>query len=308
MTATDPIPATIDPSADRPTSFADIIALIAALPALPPIPDEFKTAVAADATLGERREALLWLGCGQRRFPPALGTIGFALYAGPHGGVATDWVRLMSPWQDGTAPALQQLSSDTLIDLDIYELAEAPIGDTAHGPALEETIAAHAMAYGMMAVKPDLDLLVLSTIGDGETGADASAMDVIAALLKQEPAPASVMANRAALTDPLTILATLGGHESCAILGAILAARLAGYPVLIEGLPALAAALTLLQLGGRAAAALLGHVRVTEIPPNLQTAFNGKLFTLPGFAGSPACGDAAQAAALVPQLRMLTKA
>ena len=289
----------------RPTSFADITSLIAALPPSPLAPNEFTTALAADATLGDARAALIWLGCGQRRFPPQLGTVGFALYAGPHSGTAANWEGMLRPWHDGTTPTLQTLALDNQIDFDLYELAGAPIGDTTQGPALSETAAANAMAYGMMAVKPDLDLLVLSTVGDRETGADASARNVITALLKQETATPAIAANRAVLTDPLTILATLGGHESCAIFGAILAARLASYPVLIEGLPALAAALTLAHLAGRDPAALLGHVRTTEIPEFLQAALKDKALTLPGLATQAACGAGLQAATLLPHLRAL---
>ncbi len=289
----------------RPTSFADITSLIAALPPLPLAPAEFTTALAADATLGDARAVLLWLGSSQRRFPPQLGTVGFALYAGPHQNVTTNWATVLAPWHDGTALTLQALAADGQIDFDLYELTQAPIGDTTQGPSLSETAAAHAMAYGMMAVKPDLDLLVLSTVGDRETGADASACNVITALLKQEPATPAIAANRAALTDPLTILATLGGHESCAIFGAILAARLAGYPVLIEGLPALAAALTLAQLAGRAAATLLGHVQTPEIPEFLQAALKDRVLMLPGLASQAACGAGLQAATLLPHLRAL---
>ena len=309
----------------RPTSFADITGLIAALPPLPAAPDDFTTALHADPALGEKRAALLWLGHGQRRFPPQLGQVGFALYLGqharspakpdakpnarphdtPHRCMATDWDALLAPWQDRSAPALQRLSADAQIDFDLYELAGAPIGDSTLGPALGEATAAHAMAYGMLAVKPDLDLLVLSTAADAPTGAMASARDVVAALLKRESTSPAIETNRATLTDPLTILATLGGHESCAILGAILAARLAGYPVLIEGLPALAAALVLAQLAGRDAAALLGHVRATAIPADLQPVFRDKLLTLPGLEVPAASGDGLQAAALLPQLRAL---
>ncbi|MDR3508952.1 MAG: nicotinate-nucleotide--dimethylbenzimidazole phosphoribosyltransferase, partial [Caulobacteraceae bacterium] len=48
-----------------------------------------------------------------------------------------------------------------------------------------------------------------------------------------------------AVSDPLELLRQLGGRESAALAGAILAARIQGVPVLLDGAPALAAAAVL---------------------------------------------------------------
>ena len=56
---------------------------------------------------------------------------------------------------------------------------------------------------------------------------------------------AGVAANRDLLDDPLQLLRALGGHEIAAIVGAIIAARLAGVPVLLDGYTCTAAAAVL---------------------------------------------------------------
>jgi nicotinate-nucleotide--dimethylbenzimidazole phosphoribosyltransferase len=65
----------------------------------------------------------------------------------------------------------------------------------------------------------------------------------------------------AALHDPLSIAAALGGHELAAILGATLAARRQRVPVLLDGFVCTAAAAPLAQLRADALDhALAGHV------------------------------------------------
>ena len=271
-----------------PASFTEITRLLAALPPLLPRPP-----LAADSR------------------------IDVALYAGPHAGIITDWAALRVPWEIGTAPAARLFAAQPALDLHLFEMGKAPIADSTQGPALTERQAAHAMAYGMMAARQDLGLLILSTVGDDQTGADASALAVVAALLKRDPvdlsddvpivahAAAALAANRARLTDPLTILATLGGHESCALLGAIIAARLGNIPVWLEGWPALAAALVLVKLAGNTAAArdLLGHACATRLPTVLQPVLASVLDSV---SADPACGvafgDAQQAASVLSRL------
>jgi NaMN:DMB phosphoribosyltransferase len=52
----------------------------------------------------------------------------------------------------------------------------------------------------------------------------------------------SALAAHRALSDPLALMAALGGPDIAAMLGAILAARLAGIPVIVDGVAAHAAA------------------------------------------------------------------
>src|SRR3546814_13192173 len=62
---------------------------------------------------------------------------------------------------DGGA-AVNQLCSLANADLRVYEMAlEAPTGDISEEAAMSEVDCCHAVAYGMMAVEPGLDVLSL---------------------------------------------------------------------------------------------------------------------------------------------------
>lgn len=304
-------------------SFAEITGLVAALPKLPVILADYKEALYADrqlAPLGQWRDTGLWIGQSQHRFPPRLNRPRLAIFAAPHGHAGSvDMNAVLSPWQDGSAATARLLAAQSEVDLQVYEMAStAPTGNITTGPALTEEAAAHAMAYGMMAAEPGLDLLCLSSASDEATGAEASALAVICALLKTDPTSMSLAdsltqkietaltANRARMTDPLTILATLGGYESCAMVGAILAARLAQIPVLVEGLPALAAILTLAKLGGPNARDLLAHVQATGVPVGLLTEIEKIVALVPSW--SLKAGDGLQCAAALPLIRAVVGA
>src|SRR3546814_1087757 len=63
-------------------------------------------------------------------------------------------------------------SSDLLAnaDLRVYEMAlEEPTGDISKEPAMSEIDGCHALAYGMMAVEPGIDVLSLGEMGIGNT-------------------------------------------------------------------------------------------------------------------------------------------
>jgi nicotinate-nucleotide--dimethylbenzimidazole phosphoribosyltransferase len=134
-------------------------------------------------------------------------------------------------------------------DFRLYELAlDQPSRDSREAAALGEADAARAAAYGMWAVEPGVDLLSASALG---ASADIASAALGAALFPGSGlAPCGAAGDRAAaaiarhrgLTDPLDLLAALGGADIAAILGVILAARLAGIPVLLDGIAAHAAA------------------------------------------------------------------
>jgi len=119
------------------------------------------------------------------------------------------------------------------------------------------------MAYGMMAVEPGIDVLALGEMGIGNTAAAAAlcaalfggeAADWVgpgtgvagAALQRKvEAVDAALALHRPALGDPLDALRRLGGLEFAAIAGAVLAARMARMPVLLDGFACTAAAAVL---------------------------------------------------------------
>jgi nicotinate-nucleotide--dimethylbenzimidazole phosphoribosyltransferase len=173
--------------------------------------------------------------------------------------------------------AVNQLTAMVDADLRVYEMAlETPTADFTQGPAMDEETCARAMAYGMMAVEPGIDLLALGEMGIGNTTAAAAVCHALyggapadwtgpgtgvsgrALDAKVAAVADGVAANRAALDDPLHVLRCLGGQELAAIAGAVLAARLARIPVLLDGYTSCAAAAVLHAVDG----ALLDHCRI----------------------------------------------
>jgi len=186
---------------------------------------------------GRAGDWLLWLARAQGG-KPNVDRIRLAVYAGAHGCSPTsgaDTRALIAPLA-GADDAVVRILQQADADLRLYELdLDTPTNDYTKGPALELDAAAHAMAYGMMAVEPGLHLLALAGVGAGGEAAHT-------ALLKALPQS----------DDALATLAQHGGLETCAMLGAILAARLAKVPVLLDGLAAEAAAAVLARLSAEA--------------------------------------------------------
>lgn len=189
------------------------------------------------SSYGRAGDWLLWLARAQGN-KPTVDRIRLAVFAGAHGCAPTsteETQKAIAPLTGADHPVVRILQQQDA-DLRVYELAlEQPTADFTKGPALELDAAAHAMAYGMMAVEPGLHLLALSGIG---VGGEAAHKALLKALPQSE--------------DALATLAAHGGMETCAMLGAILAARLAKVPVLLDGLAAEAAAAVLARMNAEA--------------------------------------------------------
>jgi nicotinate-nucleotide--dimethylbenzimidazole phosphoribosyltransferase len=156
--------------------------------------------------------------------------------------------------------ALTQLCRLAGADLRAYELDLIhPTASLAEAPAMDDEDCARAIAYGMMAVEPGIDIVGVSTLGSGGPLAAAA----IAAALFGGGAgswlDSAADAERWAATldaavarhfggvpesarDPFEVLRCLGGRELAAVVGAIMAARLSRQPVILDGLVATAAA------------------------------------------------------------------
>ncbi|WIM10889.1 nicotinate-nucleotide--dimethylbenzimidazole phosphoribosyltransferase [Enhydrobacter sp.] len=239
-------------------------------------------------SLGRLEEIAEWLGCWQGRAHPRVERARIAVFAGTHG-VARRGVSAYPPqvtqqmvqnFLKGGA-AINQLAAAIDADLRIYELDLAhPTEDFTRGSAMSEDRAARAMAYGMMAVEPGIDVLCLGEMGIANT---TSAAALCAALFGGAGAdwagPGTGVSGSAlshkitvidealarhkkaiAEHDPLALLAALGGEEFAAIAGAVLAARMGRIPVLLDGFACTAAAAVLHALDRRA----LDHCRVAH--------------------------------------------
>jgi len=224
-------------------------------------------------SLGRLEEIAEWLAAWQGRAHPRVERPRIAVFAGAHG-VARRGVSAYPPevtaqmvknFLKGGA-AINQISTAIDADLRIYELDLAhPTEDFTQAPAMGEQRTANAMAYGMMAAEPGIDVLCLGEMGIantttaatlcaalfGGTGADwagpGTGVSGPALAHKITVIDEALAHHKAAIAarDPLTLLATVGGEELAAIAGAVLAARMGRIPVLLDGYVCTAAAAVL---------------------------------------------------------------
>ena len=143
---------------------------------------------------------------------------------------------------------------------------ERPTGDFTQDLAMDETDFLAAVSTGYDAVDKDADLICFGEMGIGNTTAAAA---ISAALFGGETASwvgrgtgvddaglqrkiaaidKALALHQPILGDPLKLAAAVGGRELAAILGATLAARHLGVPVLLDGFVCTAAVAPLQKL------------------------------------------------------------
>jgi len=254
-------------------TLAEIRAVMAELPGADPLAAEIARKREAVLTkppgaLGRLEELSEWLCLWQGRHPPRLDRPRVAVFAGNHG-VARRGVsaypaevtkQMVANFIAGGA-AVNQLCLAADAELRVYEMdLDNPTADFSAGPALDEEECAKAFAYGMMAVETGLDLIALGEMGIANTASAAalccglfggSASEWVgpgtgvagAALARKIAVVDEALAlHRPALSDPFEVMRRLGGRELAAIAGAVIAARLAHVPVLLDGFASTAAA------------------------------------------------------------------
>ena len=238
-------------------------------------------------SLGRLEEIAEWLAAWQGRASPRVERPRIAVFAGTHG-VAARGVSAYPPEVTGQmvknflsgGAAINQLAGSIDADLRIYELdLDHPTDDFTKGPAMSEARAANAMAYGMMAAEPGIDVLCLGEMGIANTttaamlcaalvGGGASrwagrgtGVDDNGLARKRAAIETALDFHRGILGDPLAVAAALGGRELAAIAGAVLAARQHKVPVLLDGFVATSAVLPLARLDAGA----LDHCRAGHV-------------------------------------------
>jgi len=275
-----------------PRPFDDIRALIGKMPA----PDAAATAAArvrdAELTkppgsLGRLEDVAVFMAGWQGSARPHVDNPLVAVFAGNHG-VAAQGV---SPYPQSVTQAMvanftaggaaiNQICKTFDLSLKVYELAlEKPTGDITVEPAMDERTCAGTMAFGMEALASEPDLLILGEMGIGNTTVAAAichalyggaaedwvgrgtGVDDAGLERKAEAVRNAVALHKPHLTDPLQVLARLGGREVAAMAGAILAARIRRTPVVLDGYVVSAAAAALFALDETALDhCLAGHV------------------------------------------------
>jgi nicotinate-nucleotide--dimethylbenzimidazole phosphoribosyltransferase len=221
--------------------------------------------------LGRLEQLGEWLATWQAKHPPSIDHPRTAVFAGNHGVAARGvsaypaevTAQMVQNFIRGGA-AVNQLCRAIDADLRVYEMAlEQPTADFTVGPAMSDEDCAMAMAYGMMAVEPGVDLIALGEMGIANTTSAAALCGLLfggeathwvgpgtgvtgPALQRKIAAVDAAMRLHAPQTrDPFDSLCRVGGRELAAITGAIIAARRARVPVVLDGFAATAAAAVL---------------------------------------------------------------
>ncbi len=216
--------------------------------------------VQAPGGLGRLSDAAIWLAQWQGRTPPKIDKPMVAIFASSHGvtrqGVAFETPeatkKMVELLRTGGA-ATNHIAASAGAGLRVFEMAlDKPTGDISVEPAMSERECAATIAFGMEAIAEKPDLLVLGETGvGGGTAAAAVACAMFGgnanywvragAWVPSNIVQARVGAVQAAMkthrgnfSDPLEILRRVGGREIAALVGAILAARLQGVPVVLD--------------------------------------------------------------------------
>ena len=218
--------------------------------------------------LGRLEEISEWFASWQDKDQPTLARPRVAVFAGNHGVAAQGvsafpqevTVQMVANFQNGGA-AVNQLCKTHDAELRVYEMAlENPTNDFTQAPAMTEEECATAISYGMMAVEDNLDCLCVGEMGiANSTSGAALAHALFGGEAKDWVGPGTgvqgdafdnkirvvgeaVALHHDAMTDGFEILRHLGGFELAAIVGAVMAARIARVPVILDGYATTAAA------------------------------------------------------------------
>lgn len=219
-------------------------------------------------SLGQLEMLVEFLARWQAKPSPTLDNPMVAIFAGNHG--VTDQgvsafprevtAQMVANFTAGGA-AISQICQLHELNLRVFELAlDLPTGDITREPAMDDRMCAATIAYGMEAIAGKPDLLAIGEMGIGNTtvaaaiyaalyggtGADwvgrGTGVDDLGLIRKAEAVDRALAVHSEALGDPLSILASLGGREIAAMVGAIIAARAQKTPVIVDGFVATSAA------------------------------------------------------------------
>jgi nicotinate-nucleotide--dimethylbenzimidazole phosphoribosyltransferase len=212
-------------------------------------------------SLGRLEEIALFMASWQGRAIPKLEHGRVAIFAGNHG-VAARGVSAFPPevtaqqvanFTAGGA-AINALAGAAGLELTVTALElDRTTGDIAETDAMSVAECGEALMAGVAAVEPGLDLLVPGEMGIANStvaaalcaaalGGDAadwvgpgSGVSGAAATAKLDAVARALTRHRARANTPFEALRRLGGRELAAIAGAVIAARHARVPVLLDG-------------------------------------------------------------------------
>lgn len=235
--------------------------------------------------LGRLEDLAVFMAGWQATDRPRIARAQALVFAGNHGICAQGvnpfppevTAQMVANFQTGGA-AINQLCREAGADLSVVALdLDRPTADFTTGPAMTTAETLDAMNRGAAAVDPGADVLILGEMGIGNSTVAAA---LAAALFGGDPGdwvgpgtgsdPAGLARKVAAIKaglarhgglPPMQTLAALGGREQAAICGAVLAARKARVPVILDGFICTAAAAPLYA----ADPALLDHCLIGHV-------------------------------------------
>lgn len=212
-------------------------------------------------SLGRLEALAAWLARWQGRAVPRLDKVKVVVFAGSHG-VAAQGVsafpaevtaQMVANFAAGGA-AINQLARVAGADLQVIPLqVDRPTGDFTETVAMDDGAFLDAVSAGYDAVGDDLDLVGLGEMGIANTTAAAAiaaalfgggalkwvgrgtGVDDAGLYRKTTAIEKALERHRDALGDPLAVAAAVGGRELAAMLGAALAARRKGVPLVLDG-------------------------------------------------------------------------
>ena len=244
-------------------------------------------------SLGELENISAWVSAWRGQFKPNITHPRMAVFAGNHGvtakGVSAFPMEVTEQMVlnfKGGGASVNQLCQLNDMDLRVYELnLDTPTQDFSEHSAMSEQECVVAINYGMMCVEQSVDFLCLGEMGIGNTtsaaamayamfGEDASlwtgrgtGIEDGAFKNKCDIIDKAVALHKSDIDDyplhlqPFHILKNLGGFELAAITGAVIAARMARVPVLLDGYACSVAASILYKIDSK----LLDHCKVSHL-------------------------------------------
>lgn len=212
-------------------------------------------------SLGRLEDIAIFLAGWQGRERPEIAKARAAIFAGNHGvtvhGVsafpAEVTVQMVRNFQAGGA-AINALAGAAGIELTVVALdLDRPTEDFTCAPAMSEAECLSALSQGAAAVDPELDLLTVGEMGIGNSTVAAAlcarslggsaahwtgpgtGVDDAGIARKVAVIDKALAFHADAPASPFETLRRVGGREIAAIAGAIIAARHAGIPVVLDG-------------------------------------------------------------------------
>jgi nicotinate-nucleotide--dimethylbenzimidazole phosphoribosyltransferase len=233
-------------------------------------------------SLGKLEELAVFMAGWRGTARPAIASAQALIFAGNHGICAQGvnpypqevTAQMVGNFTAGGA-AINQLCRANNAKLSAIALdLDNPTADFTTGPAMSDSSCLDAINRGAAAVDPQADVLILGEMGIGNSTIAAALTSALfggevtdwvgpgtgsdaAGIARKVVAIKTGLARHAGLSAP-QVLAALGGREQAAICGAVLAARAARIPVILDGFICTAAAAVLYAIDPR----LLDHCLV----------------------------------------------